>query len=179
MCCFVFMVVPTPRPYIVRPITPRVRPFTLIGSQVVWCGNGGSGSADGMEGSPDNTPDMTTPGLPPTVPSLLDTTNVDVIFVKLDGDVSHVIGLQFVIDDYVVVAWKLVETVKFGTMRVSNIDIQCRRISGQNSNDEKQINILRVRGPTELASQCHVALFLFLILESHQNGFRGGYCSSR
>ena len=170
--CFVFMPVPFLPPCTVRNISVTCRPFPVNQSQVCWCSSdyGESGNVTETEGSPDDMP-TSCPGLPPTVPvplsgssfSLPSTTtrtrgrragttstmtsgSIDIALVTSDKTSSHIVGLQFMLDNYVVAAWKLSDTFKLGESKVCNLEVQCRQVSGHLSNDGKQVNILTGQG---------------------------------
>ena len=55
-------------------------------------------------------------------------------------------GLQFIVDELVVAAWRLEVPLKLNTTLTSDILVKCNQISGHVSNDGKQINILTGQG---------------------------------
>ena len=91
---------------------------------------------------------MVTPetGRPPTIPVTLDTNVFNFVFVTSKEHASVIVGLQFVLDEWIILAWRLGENFNIGTTSVRGVVDKCNKILGHISNDDKQINILTGRG---------------------------------
>ena len=55
-------------------------------------------------------------------------------------------GLQFIVDELVIAAWRLDVPLKLATTSSSEIVVKCSQISGHVSNEGKHINILTGQG---------------------------------
>ena len=129
--CFVFMSLPAVCSKI-RPIRVNLMQQRISEATVIWSSAGPSSEL--------------TEGNAPTVPVPLGTDMVDLILVASNEDTSVIVGLQFLVDEWVVAAWKLEVVLTLGTILSRDLAVQCKQISGHVSNDGKQINILTGQG---------------------------------
>ena len=135
--CFVFMPAPTPPPGTQRPIAIEL--LTAIISESVAFGD----EENQIEGSPDNMDDDA--GWAPTVRLPLTERRLKVCLVSSNTQTNTVVGLSIYVKEELVFSYKLPNSFKHPQPR-HRLELKCYQLSGQLSNDGKQISILTGQG---------------------------------
>ena len=134
--CFVFVLFPGRGPGTHWPLTVQVLPVS-VNETTAFRVN------DDVEGSPDYLPDDDS-GLPPKIHLPISSNHFSICFVVSDEDPSIVVGFQVLVENVIVTTKRLYD--RFEPHCVRSLVVKCYQLSGQLSNDGKQINILTGQG---------------------------------